>query len=233
MVIYKTTNLVNGKIYVGQHYTSDDDGYLGSGKLFLRALFKYGKENFIRETLEFCTSSNVNEREIYWIDKLSATNKEIGYNFHEGGTGGKVWGDVNPFQGMHHSIETKKILRLKNLGKTVSEETKRKISKTETGRILSKETRRKIGESQSGIKNHRFGKHWTKEHNKQISEKMSGENNPMYGKTHNEEVKQKLSNMRKGRVWITDDKNDRIVKREEIKNYIGWKIGRTKWKKDL
>jgi hypothetical protein len=63
-IIYKTTNLVNGKIYVGQHYTSADDGYLGSGLKIIRAIKKYGKENFFRETIEFCTSDNVNEKEV-------------------------------------------------------------------------------------------------------------------------------------------------------------------------
>lgn len=74
-IIYKTTNLINGKIYVGQHKTSANDGYLGSGKLITRSIKKYGKENFIRETLEYCTFANVNEREIYWIDNLSILKK--------------------------------------------------------------------------------------------------------------------------------------------------------------
>lgn len=48
-IIYKTTNLVNGKFYVGQHYqkSSEFDGYLGSGIKILNAIKKYGKENFI------------------------------------------------------------------------------------------------------------------------------------------------------------------------------------------
>jgi hypothetical protein len=39
-IIYKTTNLVNDKIYVGQHYTSANDGYLGSGKILDKSIKK-------------------------------------------------------------------------------------------------------------------------------------------------------------------------------------------------
>ena len=60
MFIYLTTNLINNKIYVGQHTTTNlDDGYLGSGKILQKAIKKYGKENFRREILEFCDGSDV------------------------------------------------------------------------------------------------------------------------------------------------------------------------------
>lgn len=51
--IYKTTNLVNGKIYVGKRQMPHfDDSYYGSGTVFKAALKKYGKANFKREILE-------------------------------------------------------------------------------------------------------------------------------------------------------------------------------------
>ena len=42
-IIYKTTNLVNGKIYVGQT-TRDDENYIGSGSVLLQAVKKYGRK---------------------------------------------------------------------------------------------------------------------------------------------------------------------------------------------
>lgn len=52
--LYKTTNMINGRYYVGMHSTSNlEDGYLGSGKKLRHALNKYGKENFSKEILSY------------------------------------------------------------------------------------------------------------------------------------------------------------------------------------
>jgi len=83
MIIYKTTNLINSKIYIGQQSTNDIN-YLGSGKILKSAIKKYGEKNFKKEILEHCNSrEELNEREVYWIEKL---NPE--YNIHKGGYGG-------------------------------------------------------------------------------------------------------------------------------------------------
>lgn len=50
--VYKTTNLISGKVYIGYHFTSDpNDSYLGSGKLLKRAIRKHGKEHFSKEVI--------------------------------------------------------------------------------------------------------------------------------------------------------------------------------------
>ena len=91
MIIYKTTNKINGKIYVGKD-VAHQPKYLGSGLLLDKAIKKYGRENFYKETIEVCSSiDELNEREIYWIKTLNATDKKIGYNIAEGGTGGNTW----------------------------------------------------------------------------------------------------------------------------------------------
>jgi len=86
-IIYKTINKINNKIYVGVHYTSKNDGYLGSGIKLLRAVKKYGAENFKRITLERCKRQNTLKKESFWIKKLNSINPNIGYNLSEEGTG--------------------------------------------------------------------------------------------------------------------------------------------------
>jgi hypothetical protein len=91
MIIYKTTNLVNGKIYIGKDVKNNPD-YLGSGLILKNAINKYGKENFIKEVLETCsTQIELNEKEVFWIEKLRATDKTIGYNIAPGGRGGNIY----------------------------------------------------------------------------------------------------------------------------------------------
>ena len=93
-IIYKTTNLVNGKIYIGKHVTDNiDDGYLGSGSILRRAISKYGVENFQRQVLHvFDTEEEMNakERELVTEDFVL---QESNYNLNVGGTGG--WSYVN------------------------------------------------------------------------------------------------------------------------------------------
>ena len=55
-IIYKTTNLINGKIYVGSDI-SNIPSYLGSGKILKCAIKKYGKDNFQKEILDICSFS--------------------------------------------------------------------------------------------------------------------------------------------------------------------------------
>jgi hypothetical protein len=89
MQIYKTINLVNNKIYIGQD-SHDNSEYLGSGKILKKAIKKYGKENFKKKILEdnIRSKKELNEREKYWISFYNSTDKDIGYNIAKGGDGG-------------------------------------------------------------------------------------------------------------------------------------------------
>lgn len=85
MIIYKTTNLINNKIYVGQD-SKNNPNYYGSGKILKAAIKKYGKINFKKEILEHCrTRDELNDCEKYWICELESQNPNIGYNITAGG----------------------------------------------------------------------------------------------------------------------------------------------------
>ena len=99
--IYKVTNKINGKVYIGQsvdigrrwrqHMTAGDDIY------FHKAIQKYGVENFEWEVIEKCKKSELDERESYWIEYYDSYNK--GYNCTKGGDGmraGVNAGEKNP-----------------------------------------------------------------------------------------------------------------------------------------
>lgn len=85
--IYKTTNKLNGKIYVGQHkHETFDKHYIGSGVLLQEAIERFGADNFTCEIIESCDSlEELNLREMFWIAELQAQNPDIGYNISPGG----------------------------------------------------------------------------------------------------------------------------------------------------
>lgn len=96
--IYLTTNLINGKKYIGKHESSvfEFDNYKGSGKAIKQAFKKYGFENFkcelipeINNVKPVCDSlSELNAAEIYYIDYYNCVNSPLYYNLKDGGDGG-------------------------------------------------------------------------------------------------------------------------------------------------
>ena len=173
--IYKTTCLVNNKIYIGCHATNNlDDGYLGSGKLLFAAIKKYGKENFSRTILETFTNPDdmfSKERIIVNEDLISS---KTSYNLVVGGSGGFKVQDIDDWK---QKLSASRIGNTNALGYKHSDETKRKISEsgkgktawnkglpgTWVGKTHSEESKRKISISKKGL--------------------SAGEKNPMFGKS--------------------------------------------------
>ena len=174
-LIYQTTNLVNGKIYIGKHITTDiEDEYFGSGNLIRAAINKYGLENFVKTIL----FELQNEEEMNLLEKCVVTqefcDREDTYNINVGGNGG--WGKY------HHQI-------LKHLGGATAIHLKR-LSFTEQkafkanvsfkvklwyqqhpgyfagnrnpmyGHVDSEETHKKRVLNHLGSKNSQYGKMW-------------------------------------------------------------------------
>lgn len=90
-IVYETTNLINNKKYIGIHKCQSlDDGYLGSGTSFRRAVSKYGKESFSRKVL--FTFNNLEEallKEKELVTEEIINSKEY-YNIRLGGDGKHV-----------------------------------------------------------------------------------------------------------------------------------------------
>ncbi len=221
MIIYKTTNQVNGKIYIGQDKYNNPN-YLGSGKILHSAFQKYGIENFKKEIIETCESVELlNEREIYWIRFYDSTDRNIGYNIALGGQGGDTisnhpnkdeigkrhsnWmKENNPTRGRKKREEEIQKFKDSYIGKYLGENnpnfgskredsTKEKMSEArkQWHKNLSEEERLEIGKKISTSNKGKEG-YWLGKTNDKHSKWMK-ENNPFKGKTHTDEVKQKIS----------------------------------------
>lgn len=226
-IVYKTTNLINGKIYIGKQSTNDlDDGYLGSGKLLKQAIKKYGKHNFEREIISLFE----NEKEAYILEQklvdLDFIKRDDTYNLKCGGEGGKngyiTPDDVrlkigNANKGKKRTPEQIEQIKISSLKRPPeSDETKRKRIESMTGkkypnRVPQTEETKKLRA------NANKGKKRTPEQCKAISEgkkrrykidKENGKDNyetrlkigeGNRGKIVSEETKKKISNANKGK----------------------------------
>lgn len=96
--IYKITNNINNKIYIGQSIDIDRrfKEHIRQSKLnkdnmaIHKAIYKYGVENFTLTILEECEISELDNKEIYYIETLQARVKNIGYNICQGGCTGPI-----------------------------------------------------------------------------------------------------------------------------------------------
>jgi len=207
--IYKITNLVNGKCYIGStnslktrknaHFSQLNENKHVNGHL-QAAWNKYGKDNFSFETVEECEIENLSTLEQKWINFHKSYNDESGYNIVKY-TNGRTF----------HSEETKRKISDAHKGKILSEETKQRMSGERNhnfGKLLSKETRQRMSDSRKGEKNHFYGKNHSEETRKEMSKShkgiQAGENHPMFGKNHSEETILKLSGENGSNVKLTE-----------------------------
>ena len=227
--IYKTTNLITGKIYVGQHKASAfDSAYYGSGFILKQALLKYGKENFSCEVLEWCsTKEQLESREIYWISALSSCDSAIGYNISAGGFTPRLLGKNHPMFGKHQSLRAKEKNRQAHLGKKQSAEIIEKRIAPLRGKHLSPEHRKKIGDANRGRV---CGDRLSDDGRRRISEASRGRvvsestrkkiRLANLGRKLTVEHRQKLSESHKGQPSYWQGKHRDIETRQKISNTL-------------
>lgn len=229
MYIYCTTNIINGKKYVGLCTKSKESSinYYGSGTLFLKSLKKNGKEMFKKEILEENLNyDNIFEREIYWISKLNSKYPN-GYNLCDGGQGGLNPSEITRLKQSEshkgkklteeqkrkigdksknrvHTEESKFKISSAHKGKKLSNETKLKISEFRKKRNLSEITRKRISSSLIGNKR-RLGKPQSNDTKNKISKFFTG-------KKHSESTKKKISDKQnKKKVCQIDITTNKII----------------------
>jgi group I intron endonuclease len=201
MIIYKTTNLINNKIYVGQS-KNDDKNYLGSGTYIIKSIKKYGRSNFKKEILENCeTPEQLNDKELYWINLLNSTDKKIGYNVR------------TTIQGVY-SEESRKNQIPKG---PMSKETKQKISRALSKRPKTKEHIENMIKGHLNI-DHSHMK--SLEYREKMSKAVSGDKNGMYGKSHSKETKEKISKSKIGKEAWNKGKDGSSYYTSMLKNYL-------------
>jgi len=241
-LIYKTTNLINNKPYIGQ--TTDEEywksgKYKGSGSLFKKAIKKYGFNNFKSELICYANSQEeLNDLEIKYISEFNSIYPN-GYNIKLGGNNNgkqhvKTKDKIRTkLTGTKHSEETKIKMSLARKGKTVLEETKEKLRQANLGKKISEETKQKMIISKQNISketkikmsNSHIGKNLTnktkekiakshigKKHSEVTKEKISKGNK---NKIISEKTKSKMSNSQKGRI-LSESTKDKIA--QTLKN---------------
>jgi hypothetical protein len=211
--IYKITNLINKKYYIGKHITKNlNDAYMGSGKLITKAIKKYGIESFKKEILfVFDNEIDMNKKESELVQISENT-----YNLCPGGHGG--FGYVNNNRLNVYGQNGKRGYGGENL---YTKEYSCKQSMIDKGRYelwvqkISKSMKKKFAAGE--IINGFFGKKHTKKTKNKMKEihkknkHQAGEKNSQYGT-----------------CWIKKDQLSKKINKNDLEFYLsnGWLKGR-------
>ena len=195
MLIYKITNLVNSKVYIGQTIQTIKQRWKRHrlsklNRPLYNSIRKYGSSKFSIEELEKCSSiDELNHREIYWILFYRSSNKNFGYNLKEGGRRG-----------------------------ILTEEGRKRLSLALIGRKCSEETKKKIGDANRGSNNGMFGKRF-KLSMEQIERSKSAmiASKKFQSSRKSEEFRRKVSKSRGRGNWVLLDVNFNFIKEFELR----------------
>lgn len=211
-VIYKITNTINNKSYIGRRKCIKNKlgllhRYWGSGSYIKNAIKKYGKENFIKEYLDFAMSDEeLDKLEILYIEKFGTYKN--GYNQTVGG---------EHFRG--------EISNIKSIREKQSAWSKRFWSVQENhDSLVQKRTGRKNSDATKMLMSESAKKSWTDERRKKASE--SGNYIHLLPPESRKSQIQKIT----GSKWVTNDVEQFYIKPCEIEHYLskGFHLGKLK-----
>lgn len=172
--IYKITNLLNNKVYIGQaqdieeRWKQHKKGYTDKTNIIYRAIRKYGVENFSFEVIEECSIEELSKKEIFYIEQYKSYigwKDNWGYNMTLGGDGAR--GHIPTKETKQKISDANKGKNHPLYGKTHTEEAKQKISEALKGRRFSEETLQKMRKSKSKSNSHSHS------HSEETLQKMS------------------------------------------------------------
>lgn len=217
-LIYKITNQLDGKIYIGSHKTNNiDDGYMGAGKYLNHAYKKHGIKNFTKEILFLYDNAKdmyAKEAEIVNEDFLAETNT---YNLKKGGFGGfdyinnsgkNLYGkNGQPGYGGENLRKSITVERMKKQGRYleyVNKISNSLVEKYASGKLVS-----------NFVKNNPMHIPELKQKQKEALQKINhqqGEKNSQYGT-----------------CWITNGIDNKKIKKIELEKYLelGYAKGRS------
>ena len=205
--VYRTTNTINGKFYIGIHSTwSLDDGYLGSGTRLRRSIQKYGKEHFECKLLQFFTTrQEAFDSEVLEVSKH--LEDPLCMNLRPGGAGG--W---TVEQQRKNSAKAQIAIRI--LWSTDPE-----WARSRSLKITEANKRRGVSP--------KFKYDWTGKHHAEKSKRRIGRKNSVH--------QSGSGNSQYGKVWMMHEerKESMRVTKDQVQQLTldGWVMGRRmKWK---
>lgn len=208
MEIYKITNIVTGKIYVGFSINSINRfkrhcalAEKGINRRLYDSIRKHGRDNFVLSIITTCnTKSEACMLEKLWIKNLNSLMPS-GYNMTTGGDGGNTlesWTDEEKLELWKKQAESRK-------GMVHSEEAKAKMSKSSKGKRVPHRMREHISKI---MKERGYSP-------PEATRWQKGQIGTMLGKAHTEESRRKISKARLGKTWDFLWDNEYVLKRKE------------------
>ena len=231
MFIYRITNSINGKIYIGYDSGSIEEGarwkqHIGYGSgawkltdslkknALYKAMKKYGTENFYYDVIEEIYNIEVlREREIFWITHYGSFIN--GYNLTKGGDGGTTYEDLLPHQKIARNEKIKKTVR--KYWENISQEDRSKKS-LKTSEVQRSRVAKMSKEEKVNMTSHlpdTYKKWW---------DDLSIEDKEQHSKKLSESIDPKKRSLQTSRMWenMTEEKrkvmSDKISARQQSRS---------------